>query len=163
MNAKDVIRHSLNLARLITTNYLQDLDDSALLVRPVPGMNPIAWQLGHLIMLERKMMEAVRPGRSPELPENFEANHSSSTAQSDDPSVFLSREQYQKLFDAQRNVTLQLLDEVSDEEMDKPSPEGFENLAPTVGLLFSLAADHEIMHSGQFTAVRRKLGKPVTI
>lgn len=34
-------------------------------------------------------------------------------------------------------------------------------LAPTVGALFMLTANHELMHSGQFSVVRRKLGKPV--
>ena len=34
-------------------------------------------------------------------------------------------------------------------------------LAPTVGALLLLAANHAVMHGGQFSVVRRKLGKPV--
>ena len=34
-------------------------------------------------------------------------------------------------------------------------------LAPTLGALFFLMASHEMMHAGQFTVVRRQLGKPV--
>ena len=32
---------------------------------------------------------------------------------------------------------------------------------PTYGAMFSLLAGHTMMHAGQFTVVRRKLGKPV--
>jgi hypothetical protein len=33
--------------------------------------------------------------------------------------------------------------------------------APTVMALFLLTANHQMMHAGQFSVVRRKLGKPV--
>ena len=33
--------------------------------------------------------------------------------------------------------------------------------APTVGAMLLLNANHTMMHAGQFTVVRRKLGKPV--
>jgi hypothetical protein len=33
--------------------------------------------------------------------------------------------------------------------------------APTLGDIFLLLATHTMMHAGQFTVVRRKLGKPV--
>ena len=32
---------------------------------------------------------------------------------------------------------------------------------PTLGALIILIANHTMMHAGQFTVVRRKLGKPV--
>lgn len=163
MDPKELIRYNLNLAHTVTTSLLADLDDDALLLRPVTGMNHIAWQVGHLISLERSMMEAVRPGVSPALPENFEANHSSATNGSEDRSLFLSKDDYLRLFDAQRQATLQILDEVSIEEMEKPSPESLQQLAPKLGTLFLLAGSHELMHSGQYSAVRRALGKPAAI
>ena len=36
--------------------YVQDLADADLLLRPVPGINHIAWQLGHLITGSKKML-----------------------------------------------------------------------------------------------------------
>jgi hypothetical protein len=33
--------------------------------------------------------------------------------------------------------------------------------APRLGDLFQLVANHTLMHAGQFSVVRRKLGKPV--
>ena len=52
MNAKDVLRLDLKANHAILTNYLSDLSDADLLVRPAPGANHIAWQLGHLIVAE---------------------------------------------------------------------------------------------------------------
>jgi hypothetical protein len=34
-------------------------------------------------------------------------------------------------------------------------------MAPTLGAQFILAANHTMMHQGQFSVARRKLGKPV--
>jgi len=34
-------------------------------------------------------------------------------------------------------------------------------IAPTLGALILLQSNHTLMHAGQFTVVRRKLGKPV--
>ena len=36
-------------------------------------------------------------------------------------------------------------------------------VAPTLGGLFVLLANHPMMHAGQFVVVRLKLGKPVVI
>ena len=94
MHAKDVIRQTLNLNESIVTRYLGDLDDADLLIRPVEGMNHIAWQLGHLISSERGMVEAIRPGTCPPLPEGFEANYDREDTTSDDPARFLSKDAY---------------------------------------------------------------------
>lgn len=49
MNVKDVFIRTIEQAAWITGTYLDDLTDGDLLIRPVPGMNHVAWQLGHLI------------------------------------------------------------------------------------------------------------------
>ena len=46
-------------------------------------------------------------------------------------------------------------------DLDKPTPGEMAKYAPTVGALFLLTSNHVMMHAGQFTVVRRKLGKPV--
>jgi hypothetical protein len=163
MHAKDVILQTLNLNESIVTRYLGDLEDADLLIRPVEGMNHIAWQLGHLISSERGMVEAIRPGSCPALPDGFETNYAREDTSSDDPARFLSRDGYLALFRAQREATKQVLDSLSDEEMDAPSPERFRQRFPTVGSIFVLIGTHVIMHVGQFVAVRRKRKKPIAI
>ncbi len=163
MHAKDAIRQTLNLNESIVNRYLGDLDDADLLIRPVEGMNHIAWQLGHLICSERGMVEAIRPGTCPPLPGGFEANYDREDTTSDDPARFLSKDAYLEMFNAQRAATKQVLDSLSDEELDAPGPEKFRKMCPTVGNFFVLIGTHVIMHVGQFVAVRRKRNKPIAI
>lgn len=163
MNAKDVIRQALDLSDMILNSYLKDLEDADLHVRPVDGMNTIAWQLGHLVSSERGMVEGVKPGSCPALPAGFEENHSRDTTNSDDTSKFVSKSEYVALIQAQRAATKAVLEGLSESDLDAPGPERMRNFCPTVGSVMLLTGTHYIMHLGQFVAVRRKLNKPVTI
>ena len=163
MHAKDAIRQTLDMSERIVNAYVGDLDDSDLLVRPVEGMNHIAWQLGHLIHTERTLVEGIKPGSSPPMPEGFEGNHSRENSTSDDPNQFLTKDAYLELMNAQRVATKDVLDSLPDEDLDAPSPERFRKMVPTVGAACMLAGTHYIMHVGQFVAVRRKRGKPIAI
>ena len=56
MKAKEAIKSSLDGNLFVLKMYLADLSDADLLVRPVPGANHVAWQLGHLIAAENKIL-----------------------------------------------------------------------------------------------------------
>ncbi len=163
MNAKDAIRNNLELSNTMINSYINDLDDADLLVRPVEGMNHIAWQLGHLLSTEHKFVNTIKPGTSPDLPEGFEEGHGRNQFTIDDPSKYLPRAKYQELMAAQREATLKLLESTDESELDRTDPGNFPDFAPTVGLVLNLVGNHALMHVGQFVAVRRKLGKPITM
>lgn len=162
MTTRDAIRFSLNMSRGIIDDYTRDLDDADLLVRPVSGMNHIAWQLGHLVESERSMVAEL--GRSmPELPAGFEQAHTRETAGLDDRRRFATRAVYMQLMDKVRAGTLAALDATPEADFDKPGPESMRAYAPTVGAVFMTVANHALMHCGQFVAVRRLRGKPIAI
>jgi hypothetical protein len=163
MHAKDVIRASLDTSERIINAYINDLDDADLLIRPVPGTNHIAWQLGHLIMTERFVVEFIKPGASPALPAGFEEGHGREKFNEDDTTKYLPRASYQELYRAQRAATKAVLDGLSDEALDAPAPERMQRIAPTIGTALNLMGNHPLMHCGQFVAVRRQKGKPVAI
>jgi uncharacterized damage-inducible protein DinB len=162
MSAKDIIRHSMSMSDSIINAYLGDLSDAELRIRPIEGMNTIAWQLGHLIGSERYFVEQIKPGASPPLPADFDEGHGRNAFSQDDPSKLYSREKYQELWKAQRAATLAVLDSLSEADLDRKD-EKFPPFAPTAGELLNMCGAHPIMHCGQFVAVRRKLGKPVVI
>src|SRR5262245_7780223 len=141
MNAKDSLRNGLAMGERIINAYIGDLEDSELLIRPIPGMNHIAWQLGHLIMSERNMVEMIQPGSSPALPEDFDAGHGRKMFGVDDPSKFCSRNRYQELWKAQREATLAVLDSLTDDDLDR-TDEKFPPMAPTVGRLLGMCGSH---------------------
>ncbi|MGD9646525.1 MAG: DinB family protein [Pirellulales bacterium] len=160
MDSRAALKLGINGAGNVAEQYLSDLSDADLLVRPVPGANHIAWQLGHLIQAENWMMNLLRPGSMPDLPVGFAKQHDKETAASDDPKAFRTKDEYLKLMKEQRAATLKLLDTLSDAELDQPSHEKLRHFIPTVGSVFSMQGTHWMMHAGQWSVVRRKLGRP---
>jgi hypothetical protein len=163
MNTKDAITNVLDMSDRITKAYLKDLTAADLLVRPVPGQNHIAWQLGHLLLAEKNFVDGIKPGSSPKLPTDFEEGHGRDKITIDDPSKYHSPEEYIALIDAQRAATKKVLAELSEAELDAPGPEKMRQMAPTVAHILLLNGNHYMMHVGQYVSVRRMLGKPIAI
>ena len=153
------IKTSLSLPTFVVRGYLDDLNDADLLQRPHPDANHIAWQLGHLIASENSLNNMVCPDSMPPLPEGFAEKHNKDTAHSDDPNGFLSKEEYLGLMAEQREATLALLDRLSDEELEQPSPEKLQQFGGTVGAVIAGQSAHWMMHAGQWVILRRQLGK----
>lgn len=158
MTAKDAIKSSLELCRSVLQSYLADLSEDDLLIRPVPGANHSAWQLGHLIVCENGLTELGYP--MPPLPDGFAAAYTKETAGCDDPARFHSKAQYLQIMEQQRSATLAHLDALPEADLDKPSPEEIRGYAPTLGAVFNVTGIHDMMHAAQIALVRRKLGKP---
>jgi hypothetical protein len=157
MNATTSIRKALESTQHVLTMFLADLSDADLLVRPVPGANTIAWQLGHLIASESMAAKHIPAAKYPELPAGFADRHNNKRAGDDGPGL-ATRTAYLDLFAKARAATLAAVDGLSEADLDKPT--GWE-FAPTLGQLLLLICNHTMMHAGQFSVVRRKLGKPV--
>ncbi len=163
MNAKDAIRTALQSSSGILNMYLSDLSDADLLVRPVPNANHIAWQLGHLIAAEQQLGSAIPGAKLIELPAGFAEKHTPATAAVDPPTGFATKAEYLNLFTKRREATLATLAGMSEATLDQPTPGPMAQYAPTFGALLLLVSNHDLMHAGQFTVVRRKLGKPVLL
>ncbi len=160
MDSRKALRAGILGSQKIVDAYLGDLTDADLLVRPIPGTNHIAWQLGHLIGSENMMLEGVRPKSMPALPEGFRQKHNKETVKSEDPKGFLTKAEYLELSKQQRAATLAVLDSMSDADLDQPVPEAMRAYVKTVGDVFAMQGNHWLMHAGQWAIVRRKLGRP---
>jgi hypothetical protein len=160
MTVKDILKLNLDLNRGVLNDYIKDMTDADLFVRPVPGANHIAWALGHLIASESEMLGGAGYP-TPELPAGFAESHTKETSKSDDPKKFATKQQYLDLLDKTRKATLAALERASDADFDKPAPEPMQGYCKTIGALFHLLGAHDMMHAGQFAVLRRKLGKPI--
>jgi DinB family protein len=141
---------------------LADLGDADLTVRPVPSANHIAWQLAHLITAEKYLLEGELPGAVyPSLPPAIAELGNERTGKVDPAAGYLPKAQYLEWFDKLRAITLAAVDKLADNDLDSPSKGPMAKYAPTLGDLLVLTANHTLMHGGQFTVVRRALGKPV--
>lgn len=162
MNARDIIRNTMETCDGLLKAYLGDLTDQELMTRPNPQSHHIAWQLGHMIASENKMLEGAG-FTMPALPNGFIEAYEPETAKSDDPAKFHTKEQYFGVLAKQRAATLAHLDKLAEADLDKPSPEPMRSYAPTLGAMFNLIGIHSAMHASQFVPTRRKLGKPIVI
>lgn len=160
MQAKDVLQQEIEMSHFIVRAYVGDLSDAELLVRPVPGANHTAWQLGHLIVSCTHMLEGIGQ-KAPALPAGFAEKHAKETAAHDDAASFATKEEYLALADQVKEASLAAVQAVPDSQLDAPGPEAMREYAPTVGSVLLLMGSHWLMHAGQFAVVRRKLGRPV--
>ncbi len=160
MSLAEHIKNSLELPTFIVNHYLEDLTDEELLIRPAEHMNHIAWQLGHLISSEYFHITEVFPDSMPMLPAGFKEQYTKETAASNNLADFHTKTEYLQLMQEQRQGTLKVLSNLSDEELMSPSPESVSYLGPTIGAVFSGESTHWMMHAGQWAVVRRNLGKP---
>jgi hypothetical protein len=160
MGPKDVIVKTLDMSELVINKYLGDLSDADLKLVAIEGMHPIALQLGHLVISERRMLEMVSPGASPSLPAGFDEYHDIKKPPADD-SHFATKDEYLKLWAAQRAATKKALASLSDTDLDDTRDGKLPTFVPNVSAVFGMAAIHALNHSGQFVAVRRVLKKPI--
>ncbi|MGO8691321.1 MAG: DinB family protein [Thermoguttaceae bacterium] len=160
MTPKDVFQQSVESSHAFLRAELGDLSDADLLVRPVPGANHIAWQLGHMIAGTDRMLTALGQ-KAPALPEGFQAGYTRETAASDDPAKFLKKAEYLALADQMKAASLAAIAATPDSVLDDPGPEAMRHFLPTVGRVLAALGGHWLMHASQFVVVRRKLGKPL--
>jgi hypothetical protein len=142
--------------------YLSDMTDVDILTCPVEGAHHAAWQLGHLIVNERRTVEAIRPGAGVALSEGFEEAHGKE-APVDARDGTLTVSQYLQLMTAQRAKTKEVLIALSDGELEQPAPDFMRGYAKSVASAFIMIGSHEMMHAGQLAVIRRKLSKAVVI
>lgn len=160
MNSVQTIRDAFNLPTYIVERYLEDLSDEDLLVRPLPDMNHIAWQLGHLIFSEYWHLDQAFPGRLTSLDASFIKNHSRENVKSDRTEDFLTKAEYLSLMRSQRQETFKILETLDETSLAKPTPDSLSYFGPTIASVFLGEITHWMMHAGQWAVIRRKLGKP---
>src|SRR4029079_6810294 len=120
MKSKVHVRHTMKTADFMVEGYLSDITPQEMFVRPAAGANHLAWQLGHLISAETRLVETAAPWSMPALPKGFAERHPKDTAASDNPADFLSKDEYFKLAKIVRAATLKALENISDSDLEKP-------------------------------------------
>jgi uncharacterized damage-inducible protein DinB len=164
MQTKDLAKLALSSTFDTTQMLLADLSDADIRRRPVLNANHIAWQLAHLIVAEKFLLDGQLPGVTyPELPPAVASLGTERTGKVDPAEGYLTKAQYLDWFKKMRDATLAAVDKLSDSDLDKPNTNSMAKYAPTLAALIILTANHTLMHGGQFTVVRRALDKPVVM
>jgi hypothetical protein len=159
MDIKQAIAATMTHSDFLVNGYLSDITPQELLARPCPASNHIAWQLGHLIASEHHLVERAAPGKMDPLPAGFAERHKKTTAASNDASAFLTKEEYLSLAKRVRANTLRALEQLSPADLDKPATQ-VPPFCKTAADVFLFIGGHWLMHAGQWSVIRRTLGRP---
>ena len=153
----DLGQRSLDMLKMV----LSDFSDADMLVRPCAGANHAAWQVGHLIGAETRLINSCTPGAMPELPAGFSEKFSKSTASIDDAKAFPNKADLLGLLEKTRAASIRWIKSLSEEDLNRKNEGPFKDFMPTVHHTVAVISNHTAMHTGQFQVIRRKLGKPV--
>jgi len=157
MNPRDALKISIDCGSLVALGYLEDLTDAELLHRPAPGANHINWQLGHLVWSDYHHLGLGAPKFLKPLPDGFTTLYNAETAGVDDPAKLLTKAELLVAREVQQQATIEALYQQTDAELERETGIFW---APTVAALFSMAGSHWLMHAGQWSVIRRQLGRP---
>jgi len=161
MNQIEYIADGLHRNLEMMQMTLADFSDADMLVRPCPGANHAAWQIGHLIGAETRITVPYQSGAGAELPAGFAEKFTKDTSSNDDPKFFPNKAALVDQLAKTRAATIKWVRTLTPADLDKPGPERMIKMAPTLGHLLGLAMGHTMMHMGQIQVIRRKLAKPI--
>lgn len=140
-------------------SFLKDFSDAEMYFRPAKTANHATWQMGHLANSVRGMVTACDPSVVFQFEDD--SRFGKSKASIDDPAFFPGKAELLGRFDQAMDTAAGWVAKLSDAELAKPTPQRMQAFAPTVANAAILIASHPFMHIGQFTVMRRALGKPI--
>jgi uncharacterized damage-inducible protein DinB len=162
MTAQAVLQFALASSKHVLHLLTADLSDADLLMQPAPNANHIAWQLGHLVYSEKRLQVMLPGSKHPDLPHALMTLYAPENPKSPE-AAYYTKAEYLHWFDQQRDATIAHVSTMTEADLDTPITGPMASFAPTVGAMVSVVANHTMMHVGQFTVVRRLLGKPVIV
>jgi len=159
MSVQQYAIESMAMMQMLIGAAVADFSDDELYVRPVPGANHAAWQIGHLVASQHQLV-GLAGGKLPALPDGFAQTFAKDAAGKDGLAAFgYGREKLLAVFNAQRDAVKAWTASVTDADLAKGMPDPVRAYVPTVGSLLLLVSTHDAMHLGQLQVIRRKLSK----
>lgn len=157
----DVIAFALKASHTRFHAFVDDLKPEEFEAQPIPGVNSVAWMLGHLAMTDRRVV-GMFGVEVPPLPDGFEVKFKTTKQAAveqkglGDPKVLLA------LFDQYRLLLIETARTADSETLNRPLPNPHPLFA-TVGEAVAFMAVHVGLHAGQITVIRRALGYPPVV
>jgi hypothetical protein len=114
--------------------HLADFTDADMLVRPVPGANHAAWQIGHLAVFEVMLCGIFAPEAGLKLPDGSDKTYGKEGAASDDAGHFFKKDEGPQILTDACDALAGWVKTRTDADLAKPAPEQFRGWVPTEGI-----------------------------
>jgi hypothetical protein len=149
--------YARNLALL--RKLVADVDDAAMTLQPVAGMNHPAWIIGHLAWASDRGAELMN--LKPRLPGEWAGRFGTGSTPVPEHNAYPEKTALVEALEEVHTRFAAALPAVPSESYNSPMPENLRAIVPTVGdALIHLATSHEALHIGQLSAWRRARGLP---
>ncbi len=161
MKTKEFIKASLDASKNLTFGLIDDMKDAPLTHPTSKGGNHPLWVLGHIAYSEADIVSHIIGGEENPLI-GWKDMFAGGTEPVAEAGKYLPWDDVREEFDKVRARTLDLLEGLSDEDLDQPAkncPPGREQMFGTVGACFLVLALHPMMHRGQVADARRMDGR----
>lgn len=161
MKTKDFIKAGLDASKNLTFALIDDMKDAPLTQPTSKGGNHPLWILGHIAYSEANIVSHIIGGEENPLI-GWKEMFGSSREPVTEADKYLPWDEVRQKFDEVRANTLNVLEGLSDDDLDQPTkncPPGREQMMGTVGACFLVLALHPVMHRGQVADSRRMLDR----
>ncbi|GJM26434.1 MAG: hypothetical protein DHS20C16_28490 [Phycisphaerae bacterium] len=163
MTRKEFIKESLNFSRGFTNQLLDKFEsESDWMYQAHPKANHAMWCAGHLALTDDFFVGLLAPDNATDTSE-AQKLFGMGTEPLSDAAAYPAPAEIRKRLNDARGRLLAVLDGMSEEDLDKPTPEGAPEFLPTAESIFKLAAFHEGIHTGQTTVSNQGLGHPPVV
>lgn len=158
MSLKERLRRQLVSTRQLSERLLADFRTPQEWVHQVhPGCNHALWFAGHMANTDNFLLSLVAPERSVALGD-FGKRFGMGSQPASQPELYPPSDQVVETMRERRRTLLGALEELSDADLSRPTPQGVPEFLPDLASVFEMANWHEAMHAGQLSVVRRALG-----
>ena len=121
--------------------------------------NHALWFAGHVGTVDDFLIHSLAPEKS-HVEANYRAMFGMGSRPTSNPADYPPVEEVRQFMRQRRETLLQVLADLDEADLEKPSPEGTPEIMPDVASMFEAAVWHEALHLGQVTVTRRQLGHP---
>ncbi len=157
-----LLLEDLEQARDYTLGVLDHVADEDWYRAPAPGINPVAWHVGHLAIVEYhlclKRVRGVRDSDHDLLPlEEYSKKFGKGSIPSANPTDYPTQEELRRVLENVHEQTLAEIREMDEsvlaESCGAPHP-----MFTTKGGAIRFCPKHEMLHTGQISLLRRLFG-----
>ncbi len=161
MNVVEFLCDRLDTARTWTCSLLEDIEESRWFEQPAPGVQHVAWQVGHLASSQVALIHARCFGKEPSecLPAGFRDKFGRGSTPTADRSAYPPIVEIRDVFDRTHLETLDLIRSIPEGELERPVTGEPHPMFETKAQCIATAATHETFHAGQIGLTRRLFGK----
>lgn len=158
MTSKERLKRQLLATRELSERLLADFQKPEDWVFQVhPGSNHALWFVGHMASTDNFLLSLLAGKRSSELSSysGLFGMGSNPTGQAQD---YPPAQDVLSTMRERRATLLQVLEDLQEEDLSTPTPDGTPDFLPDYASIFDMANWHERQHIGQLTVTRRALG-----